>query len=111
MQIENCKKKIEEIEEKNEIARKDDIYSRAANKSRESIAAVEQAIELYKQIPGWKDADSQLELANTKLAELKAKEEEERIAAAKARKKAMKITAVVGTVAVSYTHLTLPTKA
>ena len=100
-QIESCKKKIEEVKEKNEIARKDDIYRRAANKSREIITAVEVAIELYKQIPGWKDAESQLELAKTKLAELNAKKEEEKNAAAnaaKSRKKAIKIIAIVGPV-------------
>jgi tetratricopeptide (TPR) repeat protein len=81
-QIEICKKKIEEIEAKAEADRKDAIYN-SAKRSTESglISGYESAISTFQTIPGWRDADEQIEICKKKIEEIEAKAEADRIEA------------------------------
>ncbi len=76
-QREICEKKVEEIEE---IARKDDVYYNAMQKMKVggnskdynvSIRKYNEAIELYKSISGWKDANKQIEVCEMKIKQRK----------------------------------------
>ena len=71
-QIEICKKKIEDLKIKKEDFRKDGVL--ADGKSRmtgEEISSYEEAIKIFERIPGWKDADEQIEICNKKIENLK----------------------------------------
>ena len=69
-----------ECREKAEACRKNDIFSNALLEARKaSVASFEKAIELFKSISGWKDADEQIARCEAKLPELRDKEEKERI--------------------------------
>lgn len=93
--------------EQAEICRKDEIYQSARSKMRgRSISDYESAIQSFRTIPGWKDADEQILACQRKIEEIKAKEEadrlererkaeEARIAEKKANKKRKKIAAIV----------------
>lgn len=66
--------------EKAEGARKDAIIANGkANMTLETIANYEEAIELFKSVSGWKDADENIVACQKKIDELKAKEEAERL--------------------------------
>ena len=93
--------------EKAEISRKDFIYASAkAEMAGEEIGRYEAAIEAFRSISGWKDADEQIYACQRKIEEIKAKEEADRLArerqaeqrriaaeiAAKKRKKVIAIT-------------------
>lgn len=98
---------IEHIITRNEIARKDDILAKGkAKMESDVIADCESAIELFKSVSGWKDADEQLVSCQKKLEKLKViRMERERKAelalietkeqASKDRKKAIIIIATV----------------
>ena len=86
---------------KAEEAQKDPIFTEAGKLAeRVTIDALEQAIELYKSIPGWKNADELAISCGQRLEELKIeqqrKAEQNRIAAEKWKRKAKKI-AIIGT--------------
>ena len=88
--------------DKAEICRKDGIYSSAKSKiTEDSTASCEEAIQMFRSISGWKDADEQICACQKRIEEIKAKEkaerleaerkaEERRIAANKARRKRKK---------------------
>ena len=92
--------------EKAEIIRKDAIYDSAkASMIGEKVTAYESAVETFKTISGWKDADEQIKACRKKIEEIKAKEEadrkeaerkaeERRIAAEKTKKKVKKAFAI-----------------
>lgn len=72
--------KIEELRRKAEEARKDAIIADGkANMTLEAIANYEEAIELFKSVSDWKDADENIVACQKKIDELKAKEEAERL--------------------------------
>lgn len=112
-QIYVCQKKIEEIKAKEEAdrleaecRRKDAIYDSAkSSMTGDKVEAYETAIKTFQTIPGWKDADKLIYACREKIEEIKAKEEadrleaarkaeEHRIAAEKAAKKRKKIIAI-----------------
>ena len=113
--------------EQAEICRKDAVYSSAQTKMKEAVREIteaansslfmsgkrgiaikmyETAINTFRTIPGWKDADDQISICQRAIEEIKAKEEadrlererkeeEARIAEEKAAKKRKKIAAIV----------------
>ena len=84
-----------------ETARKNTIYNRAKTAAEvETVQSLENARELFNSISGWLDADEQAAACERKIAELKAKEEAERIAEAKRIKRNKKIGAIVASVVV-----------
>ena len=87
--------------EKMESCRKDRIYAQAASKMQGDFdsSGYEAAIAQFSQIPGWKDADEQIETCKRKIEEIKERKEKERIEAERkaeeqriARRKAAKKT-------------------
>ena len=99
-----------------EILRKDTSYASAkAKMTGESTTSYEEAIYIFKTIPGWKDADEQIVLCQKKIEEIKAKEAadrleaerkaEERRIAAKKRKKALAIGIPVVSVCIAFVIL------
>lgn len=101
---EDCLKKADD-------ARKDAIYSDAIDKSKvKSVDSLKYAIQKFETIPGWKDADKQIEICKQKIEEVKAKEEadhleaekkaeEDRIADEKRKKEKKKKYTIIGSVA------------
>ena len=97
----------EQCIDKAEACRKDAVYSSAISKMTEnSIRGYKVAIDTFRTISGWKDADEQIYACQRKIEEIKAKEEaarlererqaeQRRIAAEKAAKKRKKIAAIV----------------
>ena len=93
--------------EQAEICRKDAIYQGARTKMiRSTVSDYESAIQSFRTIPGWKDADDQILACERKIEEIKAKEEadrlererkaeEARIAAEKRKKRNKKIVLIV----------------
>ena len=97
---------------------KDGIYYNAMSLAAEkSIKRQQRAIEQYRTIPGWKDADEQIKACEKRIEEIKAKEEAERIEterkaeevriAAEKRKKKVKITALIIAIAAAVTTAVL----
>ena len=92
--------------EKAESCRKDAVYTTAiSRRAVGNIASYEEAIAIFKTIPGWRDADSKIYACQKRIEEIKAKEEadrlealhkaeEKRIAAAKRAKRLKKFTAI-----------------
>ena len=75
----------EQCLEKAEICRKDAVYeSGISQMNKMTVSDVEQAIKTFKTIPGWKDADKKITECESKIEQIKAKEEADRIAAEKA---------------------------
>ena len=71
---------IEQINTRNENTRKDQILSDAKNKMiQKNISNYEKARTLLETIRGWKDADEQINICLSRIAELKAKEEIDRL--------------------------------
>ncbi len=87
-----------------EKARKNTIYNYAITAAEETEIGIKQslenALELFRSIPGWQDADEQAAACERKIEELKADEEAERITEAKRRKRNKKIGAIVASAAV-----------
>ena len=82
-------------------ARKDSIY--AANIAKMESATqsgFESAINGFKSISGWKDADQQIQICIEKIKELKVKQEQARIKAEKAAKRRKKIIVIVALAAI-----------
>lgn len=76
----DAQKMIGECREKAEVCRKNDIYNNATSEvGKASVASFVKAIELFKSISGWKDADEQVAKCEAKLPGLRDKEEKERI--------------------------------
>lgn len=103
--------------DKAEICRKDALYASAKERmTGEKAASYEEAIGIFKTVPGWKDADEQIYACQKKIEEIKAKEdadrleaerkaEEHRIAAqiaAKKRKKALAIGIPTASVCIAF---------
>ena len=92
--------------EKAESCRKDAVYTTAISRMTVgNTASYKQAIAIFKTIPGWRDADSQIYACQKRIEEIKAKEEaarlealrkaeEKRIAAAKRAKRLKKFAAI-----------------
>lgn len=92
--------------EKAESCRKDAVYTTAiSRRAVGNIASYEEAIAIFKTIPGWRDADSQMYACQKRIEEIKAQEEaarlealrkaeEKRIAAAKRAKRLKKFAAI-----------------
>ena len=107
LEFKDSKELAKECKEKAETSRKDFIYlSGKQQMANSSIAGYESAIKYFESIPGWKDADEQIEICKQKIEEIKEeakrkaerKAEEHRIAeekAAKNRKKALAIGAII----------------
>ena len=97
---------LEQCLEKAEICRKDAIYSSAkSNMTGEKTGGYETAIEAFRTIIGWKDADEQIVDCQRIITEIKEKEKAEaefkRIAAEKAAKKRKKIIAITAPIVVA----------
>ena len=76
----DAKEKAEECFEKGEIARKDAILSEAKRfMEYDNISCYSNAIALFETIPGWRDADEQCLACKKRIAEIKAKEEVDRV--------------------------------
>lgn len=98
---------IDHINDRIEAARKDAVYAAAeAKMTGDKIRPYEKAIEEFRSISGWKDADEKIALCQQKIEEIKIKEEQDRldkerkkeearIAREQAAKKTKKILAVV----------------
>ena len=70
----------QECLEKAEVCRKDDIYSNGCRcLGDNTIGAMNAAIQYFKSISGWKDADEQIISCQRKIEEIKAKQEAERL--------------------------------
>ncbi len=90
----------EQCLEKAEVCRKDAIYNSAkSSMTGKKVKTYETAIELFQTIPGWKDADEQIDICRRKIEEIEDKEIADRIEAkrkaeeeAKKRKKIIAIT-------------------
>lgn len=104
----DSKAKLEACRERLENARKDEIYSSAIEKAKGNIEIkpYEEAIATLEKIRGWRDSEAKINLFREKIAEIERanaesirKEEEARIAAEKAKKKAIKIARVTFPVA------------
>ena len=81
-----------ECRERAEARRKNDIYNNALSEvGNVSVASFEKAIELFKSISGWRDADEKIARCEAKLPELRDKEEKERIEAEKQAKREKRI--------------------
>lgn len=92
--------------EKAESCRKDAVYTTAiSRRAVGNIASYEEAIAIFKTIPGWRDTDSQIYASQKRIEEIKAQEEaarlealrkaeEKRIAAAKRAKRLKKFAAI-----------------
>lgn len=65
--------------EKAEIARKDTILSEAKTWMTDAVTSNEKAIEMFKSISGWRDADEQIIACQRKIEKIKAKEEADRL--------------------------------
>ena len=93
-----CRKEAIRIEEER---RKDAIYGAAmALMKKNSISHYEEAIASFKTIPGWKDADTQIQTCQKRIEALKAENARERIAAEKAAKKRKKIVCIAAAIVV-----------
>lgn len=89
------KEYINETNRKIDIRRKDAVYSSGKSKMSDyKISNYEAAIETFETISGWRDADKQIAVCKDKIEEIKAKEEELRIAIEKATKRRNKIVAI-----------------
>ena len=65
--------RVEQCLEKAEACRKDEIYASGKAKMNDSdglVSAYEKAIEIFQKIPGWGDADRQIELCRQKIQEI-----------------------------------------
>ena len=90
---------VEKCLDKAEICRKDALYNSARSQMTGNIIRnYESAIRMFESIPGWKDADEQINTCQLKIKELKLeaerKAEKQRIAAEKTKKKIKKIIAI-----------------
>ncbi len=104
---------IKQSLEKAEVCRKDAIYDSARSlMSGDETEGYENAIETFRTISGWKDADEQIYACQRKIEEIKAKEEadrlererqaeQRRIAAEKAAKKRKRIIAITAPIVVA----------
>lgn len=111
LEYEDAKEMKEKCLEQAEISRKNDIYAGAVSRMRTyEISQCETAIEEFRSISGWREADSQIEACKKEIEELKAKAEAQRleqkrkaeadrIAAEKAAQKRKKIAMIVTPVA------------
>lgn len=71
---------IKQCLEKAEICHKDSFYSAAKSyMAEDSIRGFKSAINRFCMIPGWKDADEQINICQRRIEELKAKQEAERL--------------------------------
>jgi len=106
----------EQCLDKAEVCRKDAVYASARSQmTGESAESYESAIKTFQTISGWKDADEQINACRRKIEEIKAKEEadrleaarkaEERRIAAKKRKKIIAITTSIGVACIAFVVL------
>lgn len=106
--------------DKAEICRKDALYASAKERmTGENAFSYEEAIGIFKTVPGWKDADEQIYACQKKIEEIKAKEEADRLeaerkaeehriaaqTAAKKRKKALAIGIPTASVCIAFVIL------
>ena len=71
-----------------ENERKEALYTEAiATMNYDNVACIEEAIKIFQSIVEWKDSKNKVEECNTKIADIKKKSEQERIAADKRKKK------------------------
>ena len=83
---------IADRRQREEIKRKEDIYSRAEKCMRKgTIESYNTAIQLYESIPGFRSSAAQIIECRRKIEEIKAKEAARQVAVEKAKKKAKKI--------------------
>ena len=77
------------MEESNETARKDAIYQKAiaAMRGIRNAELQQRAIDLFKSIPNWRDADERIPVCEQRILAIREKEEADRAAAALAAKK------------------------
>lgn len=79
LRAEECKYSLKKLIEAEENARKDEIYNLAKSLASGDVASkYEAAIEQYRTIEGYRDADEQIELCKQKIGEIKAKEAKKR---------------------------------
>ena len=101
-QIIACQEKINAIKAQIEADRKNSIYNKAAEQmAKSTIFGCEEAIRLFKSIPGWKDADIQTAICQKKIQEIKFQYESDRLAKEQQEKRHKLIT----TIAISVTIL------
>ena len=83
---------IADRRQREEIKRKEDIYSRAEKCMRlGTVEGCNSAIRLYESIPGYRSSAAQISECRRKIEEIKAKEAARQVAVEKAKKKAKKI--------------------
>lgn len=83
---------IADRRQREEIKRKEDIYSRAEKRMRlGTVEGCNSAIRLYESIPGYRSSAEQISECRRKIEEIKAKEAARQVAVEKAKKKAKKI--------------------
>lgn len=83
---------IADRRQREEIKRKEDIYSRAEKRMRlGTVEGCNSAIRLYESIPGYRSSAAQISECRRKIEEIKAKEAARQVAVEKAKKKAKKI--------------------
>ena len=93
---EQCMQRADRIiadrRQREEIKRKEDIYSRAEKCMRlGTVEGCNSAIRLYESIPGYRSSAEQISECRRKIEEIKAKEAARQVAVEKAKKKAKKI--------------------
>ena len=69
-----------EAERQAEIRRKNDIRAKAyAAAAVNSVGSQEEAIRLFRKIPGWRDADEQIDICEKKITEIKERQQTARL--------------------------------
>ena len=90
--IQRADRIIADRRQREEIKRKEDIYSRAEKCMRlGTVEGCNSAIRLYESIPGYRSSAAQISECRRKIEEIKAKEAARQVAVEKAKKKAKKI--------------------
>lgn len=93
--IQRADRIIADRRQREEIKRKEDIYSRAEKCMRlGTVEGCNSAIRLYESIPGYRSSAEQISECRRKIEEIKAKEAARQVAVEKAKKKAKKIAIV-----------------
>ena len=75
-----CKEKMEEIQVRQEAARKNEIYDNAQAFAKfDDCSKIDRAIHLFESISGWKDADEKIVACKKKMEEIRARQEADRL--------------------------------
>ncbi len=82
-QIEICRQRIEEIEDRVESIRKDDIYQTACRyKDTNTLKSLETALQWFQKIPNWRDTNELIAFCTNRIREIESAQKEETYAKA-----------------------------